>query len=237
MLVAAVACIDDGNQRFLCGNHGRTFLGVTHGTYISIAGSHADGIGYTFTFGSGTGSGTGKSQNCTAKVHHGCFKAQTGTGTGLIEKCGQSLAVTGVCIFFGVTFNIIGQIQKLVADLNAMYKAHPALWSQDFDPAGFQWLTSDDADHNTLSFVRVGAKDEQLVVVVNFSGEAWEDYQVPLTRGGRWREILTTDDEQYGGSGIHNGEFEADAGAYHSRDWSAKLTIPALGAVFLEPEN
>ena len=129
------------------------------------------------------------------------------------------------------------QIQHLVADLNAMYKAHPALWSQDFDPAGFQWLTSDDADHNTLSFVRIGDKGEQLVVVVNFSGEAWEDYQVPLTSGGRWREILTTDDEQYGGSGIHNGEFEADAGAYHSRDWSAKLTIPALGAVFLEPEN
>ena len=129
------------------------------------------------------------------------------------------------------------QIQKLVADLNAMYKAHPALWSQDFDPAGFQWLTSDDADHHTISFVRIGAKDEQLVVVVNFSGEAWEDYQVPLTRGGRWREILTTDDEQYGGSGIQHGEFEADAGAYHSREWSAKLTSPALGAVFLEPEN
>ena len=64
----------------------------------------------------------------------------------------------------------------MVADLNAFYKAHPALWSQDFDPAGFQWLTSDDADHNTLSFLRIGTKGETLAVVVNFSGEAWSDY-------------------------------------------------------------
>ena len=128
-------------------------------------------------------------------------------------------------------------VQRLVADLNALYKASPALWSQDFDPAGFQWLTSDDADHNTLSFMRVGKDDEQMVVVVNFSGNAWQDYQVPLPKGGRWREALTTDDAKYGGSDIHNGTFEAVAGEYHSRDWSAKLTIPALGAVFLVPED
>ncbi|MBW3081875.1 1,4-alpha-glucan branching protein GlgB [Bifidobacterium phasiani] len=128
-------------------------------------------------------------------------------------------------------------VQRLVADLNALYKASPALWSQDFDPAGFQWLTSDDADHNTLSFMRVGKGGEQMVVVVNFSGSAWQDYQVPLPKGGRWREALTTDDAKYGGSDIHNGTVEAVAGEYHSRDWSAKLTIPALGAVFLVPED
>ena len=127
-------------------------------------------------------------------------------------------------------------VQKLVADLNTLYKASPALWSQDFDPAGFQWLTSDDADHNTLSFVRIGKDGEQMVVVVNFSGEAWTDYQVPLTKGGKWTEVLTTDDEIYGGSGIHNGTVEAVEGEYHSRDWSAKITVPALGAVFLKPE-
>lgn len=128
-------------------------------------------------------------------------------------------------------------VQRLVADLNALYKDSPALWSQDFDPAGFQWLTSDDADHNTLSFMRVGKDGEQMVVVVNFSGSAWQDYQVPLPKGGQWREVLTTDDAKYGGSDIHNGTFEAVAGEYHSRDWSAKLTIPALGAVFLVPED
>lgn len=129
------------------------------------------------------------------------------------------------------------QMQTLVADLNALYKRSPALWSQDFDPAGFQWLTSDDDDHNTLSFVRIGAGGEQMVVVTNFSGQAWQNYRVPLTAGGRWRETLTTDDEIYGGSGIHNHGIDALPGDYHSRDWSARITVPALAAVFLEPAH
>ena len=129
------------------------------------------------------------------------------------------------------------QVQTMVADLNAFYKAHPALWSQDFDPAGFQWLTSDDADHNPLSFLRIGTKGETLAVVVNFSGEAWSDYQVALPTGGKWTEVFTTDDAKYGGSDIHNGTFEAVEGEYHSRPFSAKITVPALGVVFLKPED
>lgn len=128
-------------------------------------------------------------------------------------------------------------VQRLVADLNKLYKETPAIWSQDFTPDGFQWLTSDDADHNTLSFVRIGTKGEECVVVVNFSGEAWSDYQVALPHGGRWREVLTTDSTVYGGSGISNGTFEANAGEYHSRPASARITVPALAAVFLKPEN
>ena len=127
------------------------------------------------------------------------------------------------------------EIQQCVADLNAMYRTHPALWDQDFDPAGFRWLTSDDADHNVLVFARCGAHNEQTVVVVNFSGDAWQDYRVPLPVPGRWHELLTTDDERYGGSGIHNTTVEAEQMPYHGCKWSANITVPALGALFLEP--
>lgn len=126
-------------------------------------------------------------------------------------------------------------VQKLVADLNALYKSSRAFWSQDFTPDGFQWLTSDDSDHNTLSYMRIGDNGEEIVVVVNFSGQAWQDYQVALPKGGKWQEILTTDDAKYCGSDIHNGTFTAAAEEYHSRPYSARITVPALGAVFLKP--
>ena len=89
----------------------------------------------------------------------------------------------------------------------------------------------------TLSFLRIGTKGETLAVVVNFSGEAWPDYQVALPTGGKWTEVFTTDDAKYGGSDIHNGTFEAVEGEYHSRPFSAKITVPALGVVFLKPED
>ena len=126
-------------------------------------------------------------------------------------------------------------VQKLVADLNALYKSSRAFWSQDFTPDGFQWLTSDDSDHNTLSYIRIGDNGEEIVVVVNFSGQAWQDYQVALPKGGQWEEVLTTDDAKYCGSDIHNGTFTAAAEEYHSRPYSARITVPALGAVFLKP--
>lgn len=126
-------------------------------------------------------------------------------------------------------------VQKLVADLNALYKSSRAFWSQDFTPDGFQWLTSDDSDHNTLSYMRIGDNGEEIVVVVNFSGQAWQDYQVALPKGGKWQEILTTDDAKYCGSDIHNGTFTAAAEEYHSRPYSARITVPALGAAFLKP--
>ncbi|PJM73081.1 1,4-alpha-glucan branching enzyme [Bifidobacterium primatium] len=127
-------------------------------------------------------------------------------------------------------------VQKLVRDLNELYRKSPEFWSQDFDPAGFQWLTSDDADHNVLSFMRLDTKGNPIVVVVNFSGCAWQDYQVPLPSGGEWEEILNTDAEEYGGSGISNTDIVAEKGEYHSRPYSVKITVPALGALFLKPK-
>lgn len=128
-------------------------------------------------------------------------------------------------------------IQRLVRDLNRLYKDNRELWELDFEQQGFQWLTSDDGDHNTLSYMRLDKDGNPIVVVVNFSGTAWDNYQVPLPSGGKWAEILTTDDARYGGSDIHNTDIHAVEGEFHSRGWSAYLTVPAMGVVILKPEN
>ena len=128
-------------------------------------------------------------------------------------------------------------IQRLVRDLNRLYKDNRELWELDFEQQGFQWLTSDDGDHNTLSYMRLDKDGNPLVVVVNFSGTAWDNYQVPLPSGGKWAEILTTDDARYEGSDIHNTDIHAVEGEFHSRGWSAYLTVPAMGVIILKPEN
>ena len=128
-------------------------------------------------------------------------------------------------------------IQSLVRDLNRLYKDNRELWELDFEQQGFQWLTSDDGDHNTLSYMRLDKDGNPLVVVVNFSGTAWDNYQVPLPSGGKWAEILTTDDAKYGGSDIHNTDIHAVEGEFHSHGWSAYLTVPAMGVIILKPEN
>ena len=129
-------------------------------------------------------------------------------------------------------------VQDLVRDLNALYRATPALWERDTDPQGFTWIDADDADRNTLSFLRWDSRGEPLAVVLNFSGSAHEGYRLGLPAGGTWDEVLNTDSELYGGSGVGNlGRVQSEPIAAGSQDHSAIVRLPAFGAVFLRPHR
>src|SRR5512145_2993387 len=56
-------------------------------------------------------------------------------------------------------------VQRLVQDLNRLYKATPALHQRDFTPEGFEWISHDDAQHSVIAFLRRGAEPSSLVVV------------------------------------------------------------------------
>ncbi|WP_296665807.1 1,4-alpha-glucan branching protein GlgB, partial [Demequina sp.] len=84
-------------------------------------------------------------------------------------------------------------LRRMVADLNALYKATPPLYERDADPAGFQWIEADDGRHNVLAYLRFDDEGNEVAVVVNFSGVPHEGYQLPLPRAGTWDEIFNTD--------------------------------------------
>ena len=129
-------------------------------------------------------------------------------------------------------------VQRLVTDLNSLYAAHPQLWERDFDGSGFAWLDADDAGRNTVSFVRRDAAGRPLVVVVNFAGQPHEDHRVALPQGGTWRQVLSTDETVYGGSGVTNtGPVQAEDAPWNGRPTSAVLRVPPLGAVWLVPDD
>ncbi|MGY1749568.1 1,4-alpha-glucan branching protein GlgB [Modestobacter sp. SYSU DS0511] len=129
-------------------------------------------------------------------------------------------------------------VLDLVRDLNTVYKETEALWSQDVDPAGFQWIDANDAGGNTLTFLRYGKDGQVLACVANFSGTPHHEYRIGLPRGGRWRELVNTDSEGYGGSGVGNlGGVDAVAEAWHGQPWSATLTAPPLATVWLVHEG
>ncbi len=129
-------------------------------------------------------------------------------------------------------------VQSLVRDLNRIYRETPALWEIDFEPAGFRWLEPNDAAANVLAFARVGNDPErQLVCVCNLSPVPRYRYRVGMRLRCRWREVLNTDSTFYGGSGVGNlGAVEAKATPWHDQPYSAEVTLPPLGAVWLAPD-
>ncbi|WP_083450292.1 1,4-alpha-glucan branching protein GlgB [Luteipulveratus mongoliensis] len=132
-------------------------------------------------------------------------------------------------------------VHALTRDLNTIYRAHPALWELDHEPAGFQWIQPDDTAGNTFSFLRRGAEgDERSVVaaLVNFSGSEHTQMRVGLPFAGRWSEILNTDAVSYGGSGVGNlGVVEAVDEPADGQPASALVTVGPLSAVWLVPAD
>ncbi|QFZ22909.1 1,4-alpha-glucan branching protein GlgB [Saccharothrix syringae] len=129
-------------------------------------------------------------------------------------------------------------VQALIGDLNAVYRASPALYSADDRPEGFSWIDANDSGGNVLSFLRIGEDGSVLACVANFAGMPHHDYRVGLPRAGRWREVVNTDSESYGGSGVGNlGVVEAEEKPWHGRPASAVLQLPPSGVLWLVPEE
>ncbi|RGC67432.1 1,4-alpha-glucan branching enzyme GlgB [Micromonospora sp. MW-13] len=125
-------------------------------------------------------------------------------------------------------------VQRLVGDLNRVYRDTPALWAQDTEPAGFRWIAGDDVTHNTVSFVRIAPDGATLVCVANFSAVPLEDYRIGLPAAGTWTEVLNTDAHHYGGSGVGNlGEVHAQDVPWHGLPASVALRVPPLGVLWL----
>ena len=129
-------------------------------------------------------------------------------------------------------------VQALVRDLNHAYRNEPALWQVDFEPAGFAWLESNDAAANVIAFARFpGDRGRVVVCACNFSPVPREGYRIGLPRAGGWRTLVNTDDVCYGGSGAGGGPVRAEEMPWHGQQFSAAVTLPPLGVVWLVPEG
>jgi 1,4-alpha-glucan branching enzyme len=130
-------------------------------------------------------------------------------------------------------------LQRLVQDLNCLYRTQPALHQVDFEPAGFQWIDCNDWERSIVSFVR-RARDpgDFLVFVCSFTPVIRAGYRIGVPGGGWYRELLNTDAEAYGGTNVGNaGGALAEAIPQHGHAHSLRLTLPPLAALVLKPEG
>jgi len=128
-------------------------------------------------------------------------------------------------------------VRDLVRDLNRVYRDEPALWEVDFSHEGFLWLEPNDAMSNALAWIRISREGtRKLVCVANLSPVPRDGYRVGLPSAGSWLEVLNTDSAYYGGGGVGNlGAVEAEERGWHGQPYSAELTLPPLGVVWLRP--
>ena len=129
-------------------------------------------------------------------------------------------------------------VQRLVRDLNLVYRERHALFERDVTPEGFRWIDAGNADQNVISFLRYDAHGHPgIACVANFSPLVYRDFRVGLPLEGRWREVINSDADVYGGGNVRNWDgVVAEPNTWHGQPCSAVVSLPPLAVVWLAPE-
>lgn len=128
-------------------------------------------------------------------------------------------------------------IMALTGDLNRLYRKLPVLYEHDFEDQGFEWIDCHDASQSVLSYLRK-SNDEMVVVILNFTPKPHYRYRIGVPAPGRYRELLNSDADYYGGSNTGNaGTVETENVPWMNHPYSIQLTLPPLAGIVLQPET
>ena len=130
-------------------------------------------------------------------------------------------------------------VQKWMQELNAVYRREPALYQDDFNHTGFEWINCGDWEGGTLTFLRKGYNAEDTILACcNFTPVLREHFRVGVPREGYWREIINSDANVYGGGNRGNagGVSSQHIGA-DGREHSVSVTLPPLSVIYFKRDR
>ncbi len=119
---------------------------------------------------------------------------------------------------------------------NEFYKKHPALYREDYLEQGFEWISTLDADHSIIIFMRKSEEDkEKLLVILNFTPVVYENFKVGVSYEGSYKEIFNSDKKEFGGMGITNGrKLVSKPMPWYGKENSITVNVPPLGISVFE---
>jgi 1,4-alpha-glucan branching enzyme len=125
-------------------------------------------------------------------------------------------------------------VQNLVRDLNQVYRDTTALHELDFSGEGFEWIDWQDADSSVFCWLRRASDGDFVICVSNFTPLVRSGYRIGVPQEGSYTELLNTDAEKYGGSGVGlNGDLHTENVSAHGRGQSLQLDLPPLATLML----
>lgn len=138
--------------------------------------------------------------------------------------------------WFALEYPFHRGIKEWVKDLNHLYKSEPALHELDFSQEGFEWVDFHDWQQSIISLIRKGKEQDRVILVVcNFTPVPRYNYLIGVPEKGYWKELLNSDSEFYGGSGMGNsGGVQTTSIPWNGRPYSLSFTLPPLAVLFLK---
>ncbi len=129
-----------------------------------------------------------------------------------------------------------GGMKYCVQKLNELYKNYPALYINQFNVYGFEWVDVNHREDGVMVYKRKGLKPkDDVLIVLNTTPIVRNNWEISLQGKYKWKEIFNSDSKEFWGTGdVFNPELIIGEKVDKKSKWyKIKVHLPALGAVVL----
>ncbi len=124
-------------------------------------------------------------------------------------------------------------IYNFITDINKLYLTNEALFKDEFDPSGFEWISELDSDHAIITFVRKDSKENNILFIIfNFLPVLYENFMAGVPSDGTYVEIFNSDYSLYGGTDhVNDKSIAAKAISFDGKEYSINVKVPPLSVI------
>jgi 1,4-alpha-glucan branching enzyme len=127
-------------------------------------------------------------------------------------------------------------LKDCLRDLNNLLRSEPAMYENQFNIYGFEWVDLNHPAECVVAYRRKGKDPENdLLVILNLTPVVRTDWKVYTHGKSQWREIFNSDAKKYWGTGnIYNPEILTTSLEKNDNMYEINVHLPPLGAVVLK---
>jgi 1,4-alpha-glucan branching enzyme len=127
-------------------------------------------------------------------------------------------------------------LKDCVTDLNKLLRAEPALYENQFNVHGFEWVDLDHREESVIVYRRKGKKKEDdLLVILNMTPVVRNDWEI-MVKGKRYtKEVFNSDAVKYWGTGqVYNPDIRIEPVNKEEDRYRLLINLPALSGIILK---
>lgn len=128
------------------------------------------------------------------------------------------------------------KLRDCVTDLNKLLTNEPALYENQFNQIGFEWIDLNHREESVIVYRRKGRKKEDdVLIILNMTPVVRYDWQIYVSGKCYEQEIFNSDRAIYWGSGdVYNPTVRWELADKESEKYLLKLNLPPLAGIILK---
>ena len=128
------------------------------------------------------------------------------------------------------------KLQHCVAMLNQLLKDEPALYENQFNIDGFEWVDLNHRQEGVIVFQRKGKKKSgNLLIILNMTPVPRYDWEIYVYGKTFTKEIFNSDSSNYWGTGdVYNPDIRSELVDKDQEQYKIKVNLPPLAGIILK---